>query len=84
MITFRSFSRRILESPRWLWIAGKPDECIKQLKRIAVVNKSKLSDETVKDINIMPSDGQIQSLGVFALFSSFTLAMNTILQLIIS
>ncbi|XP_061712410.1 organic cation transporter protein [Cydia pomonella] len=83
-LLFMFFSWNIIESPRWSWISGKIDDCIVHLQRIAVTNKTTLSPEIENEIRNTPPIGKIQSLGVFALFTHWRLATNTILQLVIS
>ncbi|CAH2073708.1 unnamed protein product, partial [Iphiclides podalirius] len=82
-LPFLLFSWKMIESPRWLWIQGKTEKCVKYLKLIAKQNGKDLSIETEKEIsNIKPIKNN-DSLGTLALFSGWTIAKNTTLQLII-
>jgi hypothetical protein len=71
----------MVESPRWLWIKGKPKECIKRLKVIARMNKTKLEEDTEQEILSSPPINKDQALGPLSLFSGRKIAMNTILIL---
>lgn len=72
----------MIESPRWLWIEGRSNECIKQLRRIANYNNGKLDLETEKDLRAYHTNRNSETFGPLALFSGWKIAMNTVLQLI--
>lgn len=74
--------RKMIESPRWSWIEGRREECIKQLRKIAKDNDRKLEHQTENDLHLKPSTHNSQAFGLLALFSGWNLALNTILQLI--
>lgn len=74
-------SRKILESPRWLWVEGKPKDCVKELNRIAKVNNTKLETETKEEIFMTKATKTTEAFRPLSLFSSRRLAINTILQL---
>lgn len=72
----------MIESPRWLWIKGRSNECIKQLRIIAKYNNRKLKQETEKNLRPYPTIRNSQAFGPLALFSGWKIALNTVLQLI--
>lgn len=75
--------RKLIESPQWLWVNRKTKDCVKNLKRIAKVNKTKLSSATEEEIltSGVAEANETEVLGPLALFSGWRLATNTILQL---
>ncbi|XP_028159783.1 solute carrier family 22 member 7 isoform X1 [Ostrinia furnacalis] len=79
-VPFLMLSWKILESPRWLWVEGKTESCLKELNKIAKVNHTKLEDETKEEIFISKATS-VQAIGPLSLFSGWRLAINTILQL---
>ncbi|CAK1581801.1 unnamed protein product [Parnassius mnemosyne] len=81
-VPFLLFSWKMIESPRWLWVQGKTKECVKYLKYIAKKNNKNLSKETEEEILTYTPVKNTHGLGYLALFSGWTLAKNTILQLI--
>lgn len=72
----------MIESPRWLWIEGRSNESIKQLRIIAKYNNRKLKLETEKDLHPHPTVRKFQAFGPLALFSGWKIALNTVWQLI--
>ncbi|KAL0870444.1 hypothetical protein ABMA27_005441 [Loxostege sticticalis] len=80
-LPFLLFSWKILESPRWLWVEGKPKDCVKELNRIAKVNKTKMETETKEEIFMTKATKTTEAFRPLSLFSSRRLAINTILQL---
>lgn len=72
----------MIESPRWLWIEGRSNECIKQLRRIAKRNNRKLELETERNLRPYPTIRNSKTFGPIALFSGWKIALNTFLQLI--
>ncbi|KAF9421834.1 hypothetical protein HW555_002274, partial [Spodoptera exigua] len=79
-----SLGMKLIESPQWLWVNRKTKDCIKNLKRIAKVNKTKLSSATEEEIltSGVAEANETEVLGPLALFSGWRLATNTILQLV--
>lgn len=82
-IPYLLFSWKLIESPQWLWVNRKTKDCVKNLKRIAKVNKTKLSSATEEEIltSGVAEANETEVLGPLALFSGWRLATNTILQL---
>ncbi|RZC39744.1 organic cation transporter 1 [Asbolus verrucosus] len=78
LILFLFISRYMIESPRWLASKGKMKKCVKELKRIAKLNNSEVSDKVLMSLNketIKPE----KNFGVMSLFSSWNLAKKSIL-----
>ncbi|XP_014370583.2 solute carrier family 22 member 7 [Papilio machaon] len=81
-VPFVIFSWKMIESPRWLWIQGQSKKCVKYLKQIAKENKKDLSLETENSILTVKPVQNNETLGYIALFSGWTLAKTTTLQLV--
>ncbi|XP_037973751.2 organic cation transporter protein [Plutella xylostella] len=78
---FLLFSWKMIESPRWHWVEGKNEACIKVLKQIAKSNGKTLSDRTEQELLASKVSKTNSSTGVLALFSNKTIAVNTMLEL---
>ncbi|XP_072942106.1 solute carrier family 22 member 1-like [Epargyreus clarus] len=83
LIVFFLFSWNIIESPRWQFTNGKTKQCVKQLKRMAKINKTTLSQKTEEELLCYKPESTSKSLGPLALFSGRTLALYTTLQLVL-
>uniref|UniRef100_A0A6M2DYH2 Putative synaptic vesicle transporter svop n=1 Tax=Xenopsylla cheopis TaxID=163159 RepID=A0A6M2DYH2_XENCH len=79
-ITFFMINNKyMIESPRWLSSRGKVERCEKMLRKIAKVNKTTLNDDALE---ILKQDKfeQEKLYGMASLFSSFTLAKNSLMM----
>ncbi|XP_049866906.1 solute carrier family 22 member 21 [Pectinophora gossypiella] len=83
LIPYLLFSWNTIESPRWLWQTGKSEECIRNLRQIAKINKSELETNTAEELSNTNIERNDKMPGPVALFSSRTLAVSTILQLLL-
>lgn len=72
---------RVIESPRWLWLEGRQKECVRILKKIAKENGTRLGTNTERQLMSSVPSEEAKGLGPLALFSSWSLALNTTLQL---
>lgn len=78
---FFSF-RLIIESPRWLASKGKIKRCVKELSKIARINKTKLPEEIEMKLQKIINTNNEKVYGVMSLFSSWRLTVNGILVII--
>ncbi|KAF2880324.1 hypothetical protein ILUMI_25837 [Ignelater luminosus] len=67
----------LIESPRWLISRGKTARCIKELQKIAKVNKTELPKDAILTLNLIAKDTE-KVYGMMSLFSHWRLAKNTI------
>ncbi|KAJ3650352.1 hypothetical protein Zmor_022045 [Zophobas morio] len=71
----------MIESPRWLATKGETKKCVKELKKIAKINGTTISDKVIESLNEQISTPE-KSYGIMSLFSSWNLAkisINTII-----
>lgn len=81
LVLYLFLYRNIIESPRWLASQGNIDGCVRELKKIAKKNGTIVTDEAVAILE----EGTCtkgSSSGIMSIFSSISLAKNTILLLI--
>lgn len=71
----------MIESPRWLASKGQLKKCLKELKTIAKVNKTTISDKILVSLNQETVEPE-KNFGYMTLFSSRNLAKNSILTII--
>ncbi|XP_045445728.1 organic cation transporter protein [Melitaea cinxia] len=85
LIPFVIMSWKVIESPRWLYSQGRVEESLIILKKIAKTNNKNMEANTEKLMMslIEEAEEKPQVFGVFSLFSSRRLALNTILQAVI-
>lgn len=72
----------MIESPRWLVSQGKHKECIRELKVIAKINKTSVPEDALTILR-RKFDRVDKSYGVMSLFTSWRLAKNTTMLVII-
>lgn len=68
----------MIESPRWLARKGKIKRCIRELKKIAIVNQTNLPNDLEDRIREISANTE-NVYGVMSLFSSWRLAKNGLL-----
>ncbi|XP_026479547.1 solute carrier family 22 member 5-like [Ctenocephalides felis] len=74
-------NKYMIESPRWLASRGKMKKCEKTLRTIAKVNGATLNDDALEMLKDYSSEPE-HVFGMMSLFTSWTLAKNTIMLLI--
>lgn len=71
----------MIESPRWLLSRCKFEKCEKMLRRIADINGMALDKDALQEMKGMSFTPE-KVYGILSLFSSFRLALSTILIVI--
>lgn len=69
----------MIESPRWLISRGYIKQSLKELKKIAALNKSNLSEAAIEKLNSSPEIRETKSYSFITLFTRWNLAKKTIL-----
>ncbi|XP_044258054.1 beta-alanine transporter isoform X1 [Tribolium madens] len=78
VLIFLFFRPYMIESPRWLASKGKIKECVVELKKIAKINRTQLSDKVLVTLN-NKSVAEEKNFGVMSLFGSWKLAKKSLL-----
>ncbi|KAJ0180604.1 hypothetical protein K1T71_004008 [Dendrolimus kikuchii] len=83
IIPYLLYSRKMIESPQWLWVSKRTTKCLKQLRQIANINNTELISEIEEEMLRQQYSTKSENYSPLILFSGWRLAINTILQLLI-
>jgi hypothetical protein len=71
----------MIESPRWLASKGQMKKCVTQLRKIAKINNSTVTDKVLVSLSKETPPPE-KNFGVMSLFSSCRLAIKSTLVII--